>query len=79
MRQSPTAPYTVIADFQARGATIEQMRTKAAKIGADAVIVSTVGGYRSRSDEWASDDSYADYYSRITATAIIYRQKGQAQ
>jgi hypothetical protein len=51
------------------------MRQKAADIGADAVIVSTLGGYRSQNAEWASDDTYGNFYSRITATAIKYKER----
>jgi hypothetical protein len=50
------------------------MRKEAAKIGADAVIVGTYGGYRSRDDAWAGRDRYADLYSRITGTAIRYKR-----
>lgn len=71
--QSPTRPYDVIADFQSRRETPEDMRRKAAEIGADAVIVSTLGGYRGKGEEWAGSDSYADTYTRITGTAIKYR------
>lgn len=73
LRDTPTRPYDVIADFQSRGETPEDMRRKAAKIGADAVIVSTLGGYRAFGEEWAGSDSYANSYSRIAGTAIKYR------
>ena len=74
---APLRPYEVIADFQARRASASYMRKEAAKIGADAVIVGTYGGYRSKSDEWASEDRHADSYTRITGTAIRY--KGEQQ
>ena len=74
LREAPSEPYEVIADFQARGASIEYMRKKAAQIGADAVIVGTYGGYRSKSDAWASEDKYSSTYSRITGTAIKYKR-----
>ena len=74
LREAPSRPYEVIADFQARGASLEYMRKKAAEIGADAVIVGTYGGYRSKSDAWASEDKYSDTYSRITGTAIRYKR-----
>lgn len=73
LRECPTRPYEVIADFQSRGETPEDMRRKAAKIGADAVIVSTLGGYYAIGEEWAGSDSYGHTYSRITGTAIKYR------
>jgi hypothetical protein len=73
LRESPARPYDVIADFQSRGETPEDMRLKAAQIGADAVIISTLGGYRAKGEEWAGSDSYGDTYRRITGTAIKYR------
>ncbi len=73
LRECPTRPYDVIADFQSRGETPEDMRRKAAKIGADAVIVSMLGGYYAIGEEWAGSDSYGHTYSRITGTAIKYR------
>jgi hypothetical protein len=71
--RAPTREYVVIADFQSRGETPEAMREKAAKIGADAVIVSILGGQYSRSEEWAAADRYAQTYSRITGTALKYK------
>ena len=68
----PGRPYTVIADFQSRGDTERGLRDKAAKIGADAVIIIRLGGIRSESDEWAGQDTYASTYSRIVGTAIKY-------
>lgn len=49
------------------------MRRKAAEMGGDAVIVSTLGGYASESQTWASEDRYSDTYSRIAATVIKYK------
>jgi uncharacterized protein YbjQ (UPF0145 family) len=74
LRDAPEQAYDVIADFQARGASPEYMRRQAAKIGADAVIVGTFGGYRSKGDEWANQDKHADSYTRITGTAVRYRR-----
>ena len=71
LRQAPTKDYVVIADFQSRGESPEVMRKKAADIGADAVIVSILGGYYSRSEEWAGSE--ATTYSRIVGTAIRYK------
>lgn len=73
LRSEPQRPYIVIADFQARGADDDYMRKKAAAIGADAVIVSYLGGYRDRGDEWAGQDSQSQSYSRVTGTAIKYK------
>jgi len=73
LRTNPTRDFTVIADFQSRGETAEDMRNKAAQIGADAVIVSILGGIYSRDEEWAGKDRYRDTYSRITGTAIKYK------
>jgi hypothetical protein len=71
--QNPQRQYVVIADFQARGESPEGMRKWAAKIGADAVIVSILGGYYDRSTEWAGQDKQNNSYSRITGTAIKYQ------
>lgn len=72
--EAPSWNYEVIADFQARGASVKYMQKKAAKIGADAVIVGKYGGYRAKSDEWASDNTYGRWYSRITGTAIKHER-----
>lgn len=74
LRDAPQRPYDVIADFQARGASPSYMRKKAAEIGADAVIVGIYGGYRAKSDQWASEDQHSDTYTRITGTAIRYKR-----
>lgn len=73
LQVAPTRPYEVLADFQSRGESPRDMQEKAAAIGADAVIVAMVGGYRDRSDEWAGEDSQASSYSRIIGTAIRYK------
>jgi hypothetical protein len=69
----PKRDFTVIADFQSRGEGAEAMREKAAQIGADAVIISILGGYYDQHEQWASKDRYSNTYSRITGTAIIYK------
>lgn len=69
----PKRDFTVIADFQSRNESPESVRRRAAKIGADAVIVTTLGGQYSFSDEWASSDSQSRTYSRIVGTAIRYK------
>ena len=71
--RAPAREYVVIADFQSRGETPENMREKAAKIGADAVIISILSGHYSRSEEWAAADRYKETYSRITGTAVKYK------
>jgi hypothetical protein len=71
LRRAPTKEYVVIADFQSRGESPEDIRKKAADIGADAVIISILGGHYSRSEEWAGSE--ATTYSRITGTAIRYK------
>lgn len=70
----PTRPHEIIADFQARGASVKYIQRKAAEIGADAVIVGMYGGYRAKRDEWASNDTQSKTYTRITGTALIYRR-----
>ena len=74
LRSAPHRPYEVIADFQSRGESEKSVRKKAAKIGADAVIISILGGYYNLSTQWASDDAHANTYTRICGTAIVYKQ-----
>jgi len=74
LREKPSRDFIVIADFQSRGETVRDMQEKAAQIGADAVIISILGGKYSRSEEWAGEDRYKDTYSRITGTAIKYKE-----
>lgn len=71
--QRPAREFVVIADFQSRGESSEAMRRRAAKIGADAVIVAILGGLYNTSEEWAGHDSQSNTYSRITGTAIKYK------
>lgn len=68
----PTKAYQVLADFQSRSESPKDMQKKAAAIGADAVIVSLLGGNYSRSEQWASEDRYSTTYTRIAATAIKF-------
>lgn len=70
--QRPDRPFTVLADFQSRGESPEDMRKKGAEIGADAVIVSLLGGNYSLREEWADKDRHSNTYSRIAATAIKF-------
>jgi hypothetical protein len=73
LRTEPQQPYIVIADFQARNASIKHMRKRAAEVGADAVIVVPLGGYYSQDEIWAEKDRYSNSYIRLTATAIKYK------
>jgi hypothetical protein len=73
LRQRPARPFEVIADFQANGGGISAMRRQAAKIGADAVIVTNLGGYYSPAEQWAGDDRMSSSYMRMAGTAIKYR------
>ena len=68
----PDRKFEVIADFQSRGESGKSLQKKAAELGADAVIVTTLGGYYSRNEEWASEDRHKDSFSRIIGSAIIY-------
>lgn len=70
--QKPSRKFEVIADFQSRGESANSVRKKAAKIGADAVIVTTVGGMYSLNEQWAGKDGMSHTYSRIFGTAIVY-------
>lgn len=71
--KKPTREFVVIADFQSRGESPESIRKRAAKIGADAVIVATLGGLYDRGEEWAGSDRRNNTYSRIVGTAIKYK------
>jgi len=73
LRQAPTRPYEVIADFQSRGESPKSVAKKAAKIGADAVIIVTLGGYYELGTQWASQDNQSNTYTRIIGTAIRYK------
>lgn len=70
----PSGDFDVVADFQSRRETPEDLREKAAEIGADAVIVTTLGGHYNRGDEWAHQDT-SGTYSRIIGTAIKFRKE----
>jgi hypothetical protein len=70
----PERPFTIMADFQSRGETPEDIRKKAAQIGADAVIVATIGGLYDRGTEWAGADKESNTYTHITGTAILYEK-----
>jgi hypothetical protein len=71
--QRPSREFTVIADFQSRGESPQAVRKKAANIGADAVIISILGGLYNTSEQWAGSDRQGNTYSRITGTAIKYK------
>lgn len=73
LHNRPARDFAIIADFQSRGETESDMQQKAAKIGADAVIVSILGGSYDLSEQWAGRDRYAHTYNRITGTAIKYK------
>lgn len=73
LNSRPALPFVIIADFQARGESAEGMQAQAAAIGADAVIITPLGGASNRSDEWAGNDSMANTYSHLVGTAIKYQ------
>ena len=73
LKQEPEKPYIVVADFQACGASVRHMQKRAAQIGADAVIVTPVGGWYSEGEIWADSDRNASSYSRLIGTAIKYK------
>jgi hypothetical protein len=74
LQKRPSRDFTVIADFQSRGDTVAAMQEKAAQIGADAIIISILGGYYDSREQWAGEDRFGNTYSRITGTAIIYKK-----
>jgi hypothetical protein len=71
---APGRPFTVIADLQSRNESPERMRKRAALIGADAIIVSPVGGLYRVSEEWAGSDNMSHSYSRLIGSAIKYNK-----
>jgi hypothetical protein len=75
LREKPQKPFIVVGDFQARNASFEHMRKRAAEIGADAVIVVPAGGWYSQDEVWAGKDQHSGSYSRLIGTAIKYETK----
>lgn len=73
LTQEPARPYEVIADFQSRGESAKSLQAKAAKIGADAIIVTYLGGRYGPSEKWSQQTSGTDMYTRIVGTAIRYK------
>jgi hypothetical protein len=73
LRREPGRPYEAIADFQSRWDTPDALREKAAKIGADAIIIVQPGGRYNTTQQWAGQDSLAGSSPRICGTAIIYK------
>lgn len=71
---APSRPFTVIADFQSRNESPEGMKKRAAKIGADAIIVSPVGGLYRLNEEWAGSDRMSRSYSRLIGSVIKYNK-----
>lgn len=69
--KNPDRKYVVIADFQSRGESPDDLRDKAAKLGADAVIVQLLGGFATF-DEYPSLEKQYISYSRIAGTAIRF-------
>lgn len=74
LRGQPSQAYEVIADFQSLGESPEDVRDKAAEIGADAVIISRIGGSYHFDEEWADQDRFAGTGRRIVGTAIIFKK-----
>lgn len=68
----PVRDFIVIADLQARGNAVSDFREAAADLGADAVIISRLGGNVGNTT-WAEGNDGATY-SRIVGTAIKYSQ-----
>jgi hypothetical protein len=70
---APAREFEPIADLQARMATRQQFQKLAAQIGADAVIVTPVGGYASWNQTWAGVDPHSNSYTHLIGTAIKYK------
>jgi hypothetical protein len=71
LSRAPDRAYDVIADLQSRHESPHDLREKAAALGADAVIVTMLGGYSAFSEEWAKQENTA--YTHIVGTAIRFR------
>jgi hypothetical protein len=69
---APSRAYVVIADFQGRNQSSQDLRKQAAKIGADAIIISYIGGAYNSRDQWAGHDSQRNTYTHIIGTALKY-------
>lgn len=72
--RAPSRTFTVIADLQSRNESPSGMKRRAAKIGADAIIVSPIGGLYRLNEEWAGTDSMSHSYSRLIGSAIKYNK-----
>jgi hypothetical protein len=70
---APTRPFIVIADFQGRGQSPKNLRKQAGQIGADAIIITYLGGYYNSADKWAGEDSQSRTYTHIVGTALKYK------
>jgi hypothetical protein len=70
--EKPARNFDVIADFQARNETADGMRSRAAEVGADAVIVVFLGGGQDKEAEWAGQGQYRTN-DRVVGTAIKYK------
>lgn len=73
----PKGDFVVLADFQSVGESPEDIREKAAQIGADAVIVNRVGGDYHFDEDWADQDKAAGVWRRVVGTAIIFKKGGK--
>lgn len=69
----PANRYILIADYQSRGERPADMQKRAADDGADAVIVTLIGGFVSLSKENLEPDRFQQF-SRITGSAIVYEK-----
>jgi len=67
----PDRDYVVLADLQARGGADKKFRKIAAQLGADAVIVSRLGGF-ANGVTWAGDTGGGSY-SRMVGIVIKYK------
>lgn len=73
LKEAPSRPYIVIADFQVSNTTVKYIQKRAAEIGADAVIVTLTGGRYSEDEIWAGNDRYSNTYTGLIGTAIKYK------
>ena len=70
---APASDYTVIADIQANRSSARHMQRRAAKIGADAILLVYGGGSYNQCEIWAGVDGQSHTYTRLMATCIVYK------
>lgn len=70
----PSRPYILVADYQSRGESAADMQKRAAADGADAVVVTLIGGSFVYITQDRPNPNPVSTFSRITGSAIIYKK-----